>query len=52
MTKTGFCWNCGLPCTELFCNEKCEKAHNRKKAVQNNRQIRSGKRSGYVWRGG
>lgn len=47
LDKTGFCWNCGLPCDELFCNAKCEKAYNRKKSAQDNRQIRDGKKKGY-----
>jgi hypothetical protein len=29
---TGFCWNCGLPCANLFCNEKCGKRY----ATKNN----------------
>ncbi|MBU0959479.1 MAG: DUF2116 family Zn-ribbon domain-containing protein [Nanoarchaeota archaeon] len=30
MKPTGWCWNCGKPCSNLFCNEKCEKSFERK----------------------
>jgi hypothetical protein len=27
ITKTGFCWKCGLQCEDLFCNDTCEKRY-------------------------
>lgn len=47
MKKTGFCYNCGLVCEGLFCNPKCEKQYNRKTALQDAKQTRTGKRKGY-----
>ena len=41
--KTGYCWNCGKVCGELFCNEKCERQHIKKQDKGNLR----GKRAGY-----
>lgn len=42
---TGFCWNDGLPCKELFCNDKCKKAFKLKEQRQN--KVKSGKRANY-----
>lgn len=44
---TGFCWNCGRACDGLFCDPRCRLRHERKAAIQENRQTRKGKRAGY-----
>ena len=47
--KTGFCWDCGYLCKDLFCNEKCEKAYNRKEEQIN--RIMKSKRDAYGAKG-
>jgi hypothetical protein len=44
---TGYCWNCGRQCNDLFCNNKgcCKKAYERRQAIQN--KVKSGKRANY-----
>ena len=46
---TGFCWKCGLPCKDLFCNDKCKKAYERKE--QRILTKRHGKRENYGVKG-
>jgi len=48
---TGYCWHCGLPCKDLFCNTKHRKAYERKQASYNARKNMVGKRAGYGVKG-
>jgi len=41
--KTGFCWNCGRICKELFCNDKCKQKYE----LRQSRQVKQGKKAGY-----
>ena len=49
LEKTGYCWNCGRPCINYFCNLKCQKAHKRKQ--QQILTKRHGKRENYGVKG-
>lgn len=44
---TGWCWNCGRPCSGSFCHDRCRRGYTRTQAVLERRQVRRGKRAGY-----
>lgn len=47
LSPTGWCHACGQECTDLFCNPRCERRHQREQAALTNRMVRRGKRAGY-----
>jgi hypothetical protein len=49
--KTGYCWNCGRQCKELFCDKKCEEQYNKKQDKgsfgRGGHSVRIGKKDNY-----
>lgn len=44
---TGFCWNCGLICKELFCNDKCKRLYENRQARDERKHNHLSKKEGY-----
>jgi len=54
LEPTRFCYACGLMLvieSQLFCNDKCQRAYDRTKKREEKRQTRHGKKEGYGLQG-